>query len=235
MAVAVVVLIVLTALTLALGGFLGWLLVGRERARERAAFLAEAGTLLDRGTTSAEVLETFAALALERGNGYCAAEELAAGPSMPELELGRVSSGDATVVPPGDRPRSTPRGSRLGCSRGPGARPRPTARRSSPSGQVHVLALAAMARGGLIARVVLARRGRGWRREEVRRSGLGTRLALTLQARRSRRGPRRSTARAITSRARSSRASCPTDDPGHTVVRARDPVRARRRGRPRRR
>jgi len=37
--VAVVVLIVLTLLTLALGGFLGWLLVGRERARERAEAL----------------------------------------------------------------------------------------------------------------------------------------------------------------------------------------------------
>ena len=69
--VAVVVLIVLTALTLALGGFLGWLLVGRERARERASFLADAGTLLDRGTTAEEVLDTFATLALERGNAYC--------------------------------------------------------------------------------------------------------------------------------------------------------------------
>ena len=67
--VAIVVLVVLTALTLALGGFLGWLLVGRERARERAAFLAEAGTTLDRGTTSAEALETFATLVLARGNG----------------------------------------------------------------------------------------------------------------------------------------------------------------------
>ncbi|HUA07214.1 MAG TPA: SpoIIE family protein phosphatase [Solirubrobacteraceae bacterium] len=37
--VAVVVLIVLTLLTLALGGFLGWLVVGRERARERAEAL----------------------------------------------------------------------------------------------------------------------------------------------------------------------------------------------------
>ncbi len=135
-AAVTVAIVVLTALTLALGGFLGWLLVGRERARERAAFLAEAGTTLDRGTTSVEALETFATLVLARGNGYCAAEEL----------------GGATL--------------------------------ESEHGQVQVLALAAMARGGLVARVVLARRGRDWRREEVEETaGLGTRLALTLQAR----------------------------------------------------
>ena len=40
--VAVVVLIVLTGLTLALGGVLGWLLVGRERARRRAEALYRA-------------------------------------------------------------------------------------------------------------------------------------------------------------------------------------------------
>jgi phosphoserine phosphatase RsbU/P len=40
--VGVVVLIVLTALTLALGGVLGWLLVGRERARRRAEALYRA-------------------------------------------------------------------------------------------------------------------------------------------------------------------------------------------------
>ncbi len=103
--VAVVVLIVLTALTLALGGFLGWLLLGRERARERASFLAEAGTLLDRATTAEEVLDTFTALALERGNAYCLAEELAAAElAIPELELTRVSAGDATVLLPRDRP-----------------------------------------------------------------------------------------------------------------------------------
>lgn len=112
MTVALVVLVVLTALTLALGGFLGWLLVGRERARERAAFLAEAGAQLDRDSTGDDVLRTFATLAVERGNDYCVAEELAAA-----------------------------------------------------------------ARGSLVARVVLARRGRGWRREELQEmSGLGTRL-----------------------------------------------------------
>jgi CHASE3 domain sensor protein len=50
--VAIVVLIVVTGLTLALSGFLGWLLVGRERARERAAFLAESGASLDRAGTA---------------------------------------------------------------------------------------------------------------------------------------------------------------------------------------
>ncbi len=99
--VAVVVLVVLTVLTLALGGFLGWLVVGRERARERASFLADAGTLLDRGTTAEEVLDTFATLTLERGNDYCLAEELA-DPDALELALGRVSAGDATVLSPGD-------------------------------------------------------------------------------------------------------------------------------------
>jgi sigma-B regulation protein RsbU (phosphoserine phosphatase) len=184
--VAIVVLVVLTALTLALGGFLGWLLVGRERARERAAFLAEAGTTLDRGTTSVEALETFATLVLSRGNGYCAAEELAGEDAVaPELEFAHVSSGDAGLVPPGDRPaidaaweqaRLLARTRRATATHG--------ATLESEHGQVQVLALAAIARGGLIARVVLARRGRPWRREEVEEiAGLGTRLALTLHAR----------------------------------------------------
>ncbi len=185
-AVGVVVLIVLTGLTLALGGFLGWLLVGRERARERAAFLAEAGTVLDRCTTSAEALETFTALVVERGSGYCAAEEFATGePVLPDLELGHASAGHSALVPPGDRPavdaaweqaRLLARTRRATATRG--------ATLESDPGQVHVLALAAVARGGLIARVELARRGRPWRREEIEEiSGLGTRLALTLHAR----------------------------------------------------
>lgn len=184
--VAIVVLVVLTALTLALGGFLGWLLVGRERARERAAFLAEAGTTLDRGTTSVEALETFATLVFVRGNGYCAAEEVAGEDAVvPELEFAHVSSGDAGLVQPGDRPaidaaweqaRLLARTRRATATHG--------ATLESEHGQVQVLALAAMARGGLIARVVLARRGRHWRREEVEEiAGLGTRLALTLHAR----------------------------------------------------
>jgi serine phosphatase RsbU (regulator of sigma subunit)/CHASE3 domain sensor protein len=186
-AVGVVVLIVLTGLTLALGGFLGWLLVGRERARERAAFLAEAGTVLDRSTTSAEALETFTALVVERGSGYCAAEELAAEELVvSELELGRASAGDAALVPPGDRPavdaawkqaRLLARTRRATATHG--------ATLESDHGQVHALALAAVARGGLIARVELARRGHSWRREEIEEiEGLGTRLALTLHARR---------------------------------------------------
>ena len=104
--VAIVVLIVLTALTLALGGLLGWLLLGRERARERAVFLAESGARLDRGSTADEVLETFAKLALERGSAYCVAEELAAlDLPIPDLEVGRVVSGDAALVPLDDRPQ----------------------------------------------------------------------------------------------------------------------------------
>ncbi len=185
-AVGMVVLVVLTGLTLALGGFLGWLLVGRERARERAAFLAEAGTVLDRSTTSTEALETFTALVVERGSGYCGAQELAAGePPTPDLELGRASAGDSGLVPPGARPavdaaweqaRLLARTRRATATRG--------ATLESDDGEVHVLALAAVARGGLIARVELARRGRSWRREEVEEiSGLGTRLALTLHAR----------------------------------------------------
>ncbi len=185
-AVGVVVLVVLTGLTLALGGFLGWLLVGRERARERAAFLAEAGTVLDRSTTSTEAIETFTALAVERGSGYCEAQELAAGePVTPDLELARASAGDSGLVPPGERPavdaaweqaRLLARTRRATATRG--------ATFESDHGQVHVLAVAAVARGGLIARVELARRGRSWRREEIEEiSGLGTRLALTLHAR----------------------------------------------------
>jgi len=185
-AVGVVVLVVLTGLTLALGGFLGWLLVGRERARERAAFLAEAGTALDRGTTSTEALESFTALVVGRGSGYCAVEELAAEePGVPDLELARASAGDSDLVPLGDRPaieaawdqaRLLARTRRATATHG--------ATLESEHGQVHVLALAAVARGGLIAQVVLARRGRSWRREEIEEiAGLGTRLALTLHAR----------------------------------------------------
>jgi CHASE3 domain sensor protein len=102
--VAVLVLIVLTALTLALGGFLGWLLVGRERARERASFLADAGTLLDRGATAEEVLDTFSTLSVERGNAYRLADEVA-DPDAPELELARASAGDANALSQADMPR----------------------------------------------------------------------------------------------------------------------------------
>ncbi|MBV8220019.1 MAG: SpoIIE family protein phosphatase [Solirubrobacterales bacterium] len=184
--VAVVVLIVLTALTLALGGFLGWLLVGRERARERASFLADAGAQLDRGTTAEEVLDTFATLALERGNAYCLAEELP-DPDTPELALGRASAGDATMLSPGDSPGTEAAWEKARVT----ARKRRTTATHATAldsagghGHVHVLALAAVARGSLLARVVLARRDRGWGQEEVQEiSGLGARLALTLYAR----------------------------------------------------
>ena len=184
--VAVVVLIVLTALTLALGGFLGWLLLGRERARERASFLADAGALLDRGTTAEEVLDTFATLALERGNAFCLAEELP-DPGTPELGLGRVSAGDATILPPGDSPGTEAAWEKAQLT----ARRRHTTTTHTAvldsvggHGHVHVLALAAVARGSVLARVILARKDRGWRGEEVQEiSGLGARLALTLYAR----------------------------------------------------
>ena len=213
--VAVVVLIVVTGLTLALSGFLGWLLVGRERARERAAFLAESGALLDRGTTADEVLETFAKLALERGSAYCVAEELVGRDlPLPELEVGRVVSGNATIVSPADWPRAEAAWEQ--------ARLLAQTRRAtathvavlpSPSGDVHVLALAATARRNLVARVLLARRGAdaagGVRTSKRSRdSAHGWRWRSTPG--RFRLAPRRSTAGAITSRGRSSRASCPT-------------------------
>ncbi len=184
--VAIVVLVVLTALTLALGGFLGWLLVGRERARERAAFLAEAGAQLDRGSSSDDVLETFAALAVGRGNGYCVAEQLA-DPEPPalELELGRVSAGNPSLLPPGAWPaveaaseeaRRLAQTHQTTSSHGAAVQ--------SDGARVHVLALTAVARGSLVARVVVARPGRDWRREELdEMSGLVTRLALSLQSR----------------------------------------------------
>ncbi|HEV3391593.1 MAG TPA: SpoIIE family protein phosphatase [Solirubrobacteraceae bacterium] len=183
--VAVVVLIVLTALTLALGGFLGWLLVGRERARERASFLADAGTLLDRGTTADEVLDTFATLALERGNAYCLAEELP-DPDAPELELGRVSAGDAILTP--DELPSAEAGweqAQLTARRRHTTATHTTVLESAGGhGHVHVLTLAAVARGSIVARALLVRRGRGWRGDELQEvSGLGARLALTLHAR----------------------------------------------------
>ena len=74
--VAVVVLIVLTALTLALGGFLGWLLSAASAPGSARRSWPTRATLLDRGTTAEEVLDTFATLALERGSAYCLAEEL---------------------------------------------------------------------------------------------------------------------------------------------------------------
>lgn len=185
-AVATIVLVVLTILTLVLGGLLGWLLVGRERARERASFLAESGTLLDRGTTSDEVLDTFARLAIERGNDYCVAEELASpGAALPELELGGVTAGDAAVMPPGDWPAAETAWEevRRAAQMGSATSVRETVV-GSEGAEVHVLALAAVARGGLMARVLLARRGRAWRPEELQEIvGLGTRMALALHAR----------------------------------------------------
>ena len=52
--VAVIVLIAFTLLTV-LCRVLGWLLLGRERARERASFIAQAGTRLDRAVSSEDV------------------------------------------------------------------------------------------------------------------------------------------------------------------------------------
>lgn len=182
--VAVVVLIVLTALTLGLGGFLGWLLVGRERARERASFLAEAGAALDRGITGQEVLDTFAAFALERGNAYCVAEELA-GPDAPELEPGRASAGDAKVLSPTDRPiaEAAWEQARL-AAQTHHTTSTDTTVLGSAGDEFHALALAAVARGSLIARALLVRRGRGWREEELDEiTGLGARFALTLHTR----------------------------------------------------
>jgi serine phosphatase RsbU (regulator of sigma subunit)/CHASE3 domain sensor protein len=184
--VAVVVLIVLTILTLALGGFLGWLLVGRERARERASFLADASALLDRGTTAEEVLDTFAALALERGNTSCVAEEIAY-PDAPELELARANAGDAAHLSSDVLARAEAAWEQAKLT----ARRRHTTATAAavldPAGggqQVHALALAAVARGSLVARVLLIRRGRGWRQDELEEiTGLGARLALTLYAR----------------------------------------------------
>jgi serine phosphatase RsbU (regulator of sigma subunit)/CHASE3 domain sensor protein len=184
--VAIVVLVVLTALTLALGGFLGWLLLGRERARERAAFLADAGAQLDRAGTGDEVLATFARLVIGRGNAYCAAEEIVReNRTVPELEPRRVSAGDASLLPPGAWPgveaaveeaRTLARTDRRTSTR--------TAAVESDGAPVHVLALAAVARGSLVARVVLARAGREWRSEELHEiSDLGARLGLALQAR----------------------------------------------------
>lgn len=184
-ALAIIVLVVLTILTVLIGGLLGWLLVGRERARERASFLAEAGTLLDRGTTSDEVLDTFARLAIERGNDYCVAEELASpGAALPELELARVTAGDAGVMPPGDWPAADAAWEEVRRAAQTGSATSVREAVGSEGAEVHVLALAAVARGGLMARVLLARCGRAWRPEELQEIvGLGTRMALALHAR----------------------------------------------------
>jgi serine phosphatase RsbU (regulator of sigma subunit)/CHASE3 domain sensor protein len=191
--VAIVALIVLTVAWLALGGFLGWLVLGRERARERASFLADAGTRLDRGTSSAAVLETFVGLAVQRQNDYCFAEELpeadivafGSDATAPEHDLGRASTGDAALLP-------APPGAQVEDAWEQARRLAQTGRATSTSAvvlesggaRVHVLALATVARGSLVARALLARRGRGWRRDEVQELvGLGARMALALHAR----------------------------------------------------
>ena len=114
------------------------------------------------------------------------AEELAAlDLPIPDLEVGRVVSGDAALVPLDDRPQveAAWEQARL-LARIEGVASTHTAVLKSPEGDVQMLALAAMARRTLVARVLLARRGRAWRTDEVREiEGLGARLALALQAR----------------------------------------------------
>jgi serine phosphatase RsbU (regulator of sigma subunit)/CHASE3 domain sensor protein len=184
--VGVVVLIVLTALTVGLAGALGWLLVGRERARERASFLAEASALLDRPISASDVLETFARLLIARGYEVWVAEELATpAPQESERELARADAGDrAALAGDGRHAAKTAWDQAVLTARTECTTATASASADTAQGLVHVLALAGVARRSLVARVVVARRGRNWRREDVAElTGLVGRLALALHAR----------------------------------------------------
>ncbi len=183
--VAIVELIALTALTVLIGGILGRALLGRERARERAAFLAEASASLDRLVTGGEVLEKFAELVTGREAEVCVAEELSGDErAAPELELARVTAGDPQLLSPSHWSEIDAAWEK---ARAVAAASGATAAQGAALGsgeRVHVIALAGMARGSLVVRVVVARHGREWRREDVDElADLGARLALALHAR----------------------------------------------------
>ncbi len=184
-AVGIVVLIALTALTVALGGILGRLVIGRERARERASFLAEASARLDRPVSSREVLDTFVGLVVERGNQLCLAEELAAGESRPEGQPGRARAGDAALEAAAGSPEAQDAWNQV--RRTAETRARTAAQATDTDAgehRVHLLTVAGVARGSLVTRVLVARRGRDWRPEENEELiGLTERLALALHAR----------------------------------------------------
>ena len=186
-AVGIVVLIALTALTVALGGILGRLVIGRERARERASFLAEASARLDLPVTSREVLDTFVGLVLKRGNQLCLAEELAGGETRPEGQPGRARAGDAALevaVGSSEAQDAWNAVRRTAETRARTAAHATAAYPDAGEQRVHVLTVAGVARGSLVTRVLVARRGRDWRPEEIDELiGLTERLALALHAR----------------------------------------------------
>jgi serine phosphatase RsbU (regulator of sigma subunit)/CHASE3 domain sensor protein len=183
---AIAMLVGLTALTILLGALLARLFQSRERAREHAAFLANAGAQLDRQLTGEDVLREFARLTRERGVELCVAEESAPGdgsreqlsPGAPEADAGlRAATASSQAAAAADRARAgadehgTTWAEQLTMGSGPE--------------QVQVLALAAVAREVAVVSAFLARRGKPWQPDEIAEmAGLGTRLALALHARR---------------------------------------------------
>jgi CHASE3 domain sensor protein len=183
--VGIVVLIALTLLTVALGGILGRLVIGRERARERASFLAEASARLDRPVTSREVLDVFVGLVLERGNQLCLAEELVGGETRPEGQPGRARTGDAALEAAVGSSEAQDAWNQVRRTAETSARTAAHATAADAGEQrVHLLTVAGVARGSLVTRVRVARRHRDWRPEEIDELiGLTERLALALHAR----------------------------------------------------
>ncbi|MBV9801845.1 MAG: serine/threonine-protein phosphatase, partial [Solirubrobacterales bacterium] len=184
--VAVIVLIALTALTVALCGLLGRLLLGRERARERASFLADAGAQIDRAANTRQVLDTFAELAVARGADLVMAAELpSASGQIPAVEPARATRGEEAIIPDdawSDLDAAWDRALRAAQTHL--ATTAAVATLAVQGTQVHVISVASIARGSLVARVLVARRRRPWRRDDVQElTDLTVRLGLALQAR----------------------------------------------------
>jgi serine phosphatase RsbU (regulator of sigma subunit)/CHASE3 domain sensor protein len=184
---AIAMLIVLTLLTIMLGAVLARLFQSRERARERAIFLAEAGPQLDRQVTAEDVLREFARLAEERGAELCLVVDAAVGDGTG----GELSSPGAAGADPQLREvAASPEVGRAAdrardAAEESGVTEADPATVDSAGRPVHVLALACVAREVVVARAVMLRRDREWRDDEVAElDGLGARLALSLHARR---------------------------------------------------
>ncbi len=175
----IVVLVLLTLLTALLGGILGRLLVGRERARERAALLAEASVKLDRAVTVVEALECFTEIADGRLTEACLARALRGDEAAPGA---RATSGDAELIALGEGEAVD---AALARTRGAaGAANSEALVIPSPRGPVQTLVISCRVRGRLAADALLLRGGAAWGPGEIAEAcELGSRMALAVHAR----------------------------------------------------
>jgi len=167
----IVVLVLLVLLTVIVGGLIGRLVLARERAGERAIFLAGASRQLEEAESAPAVLETLRELLTGRLADACAVREVATGAEQ--------TGGERDLAARREDPAASAAFARL---RAVGA----TASEPFTVGEdVHGLVVTGVARGEIVVEIVLLRRARGWSASEVEETAeLATRTALAAHLRR---------------------------------------------------